>query len=50
MIRLLLTVVLVLTLLSFFGGYTGYVPSHIGYGGGGAGFLLLIVLIVLQLR
>src|ERR1051326_6915875 len=38
MIRLLLTVVLVLTLLSFFGGYTGYVPSHIGYGGGGCRF------------
>jgi hypothetical protein len=50
LIRLILTVVLVLMLLSFFGGYTGWVPPHIGYGGGGVGFVLVIILIVLLLR
>jgi hypothetical protein len=36
--------------LSFFGGYSGYVPSNLGYGGGGFGLIILIILIVLLLR
>jgi hypothetical protein len=32
MLHLLLVVVLVLVLLSFIGGYSGYVPSHFGLG------------------
>ena len=32
MLHILLVVLLVLVLLSFFGGYSGYVPSHFGYG------------------
>jgi hypothetical protein len=43
MLRILLMVVLVLVLASFFGGYSGYVPSHFGYGGGGIGLIILIV-------
>ena len=39
-----------LVLLSFFGGYGGYVPPHFGYGGGGIGLIILIVLIVMLLR
>jgi hypothetical protein len=50
MLQLILVVVLVFGLLSFFGGYSGYVPSHYGYGGGGLGLIILIILIVLLLR
>ena len=46
MIQLLLVVVLVLAVLSLFGGYSGYVPSHFGYEGGGVGLILLIILAV----
>jgi hypothetical protein len=49
-LRILLVVVFVLVVLSFFGGYTGYVPSHFGYGGSGIGLVLLIVLLVLLFR
>jgi hypothetical protein len=49
-IQLLLVVVLVLVVLSFFGGYSGCVPSHFGYGGGGVGLVLLIILVVLLFR
>jgi hypothetical protein len=41
MLHLLLVVVLVPVLLSFLGGYSGYVPSHFGYGGGGVGLINL---------
>jgi hypothetical protein len=40
----------VLILLSFFRGYSGYVPPHFGYGRGGIGLIILIVLLVLLLR
>jgi hypothetical protein len=50
MLQTLVVVVLVLVLLSFFGGYSGYMPSHYGYGGGGLGLVILIVLLVLLLR
>jgi hypothetical protein len=45
-----LWIVLVLVVLSFFGGYSGYVPSHYGYGGGGLGLVILIVLLVVLFR
>jgi hypothetical protein len=45
-IQLLLVVVLVLVMLSFFGGYSGYVPSHFSYEGSGVGFIRLIILIM----
>ena len=41
MLRILVLVILVLVVLSFFGGYSGYVPIHYGYGGGGLGVVLL---------
>jgi hypothetical protein len=50
MLQLLLIVVLVLVGLSLFGGYSGYVPAHFGYGGGGLGLVVLIVLLVLVFR
>ena len=50
MLQILLVVVLVFVLLSLFGGYSGYVPAHFGYGGGGIGLILLIIVIVLLLR
>ena len=50
MLQTLLIVVLVLVLLSFFGGYSGYVPSHFGYGGGGLGLVVLIELLVVLFR
>jgi len=50
MLHTALVVVLVLVLLSFLGGYSGYVPVHFGYGGGGLGLVILIVLIVVLLR
>jgi hypothetical protein len=37
-------------LLSFFGGYTGYVPYHIGYCGGGVSLIVVIILLVLLFR
>jgi DNA-binding CsgD family transcriptional regulator len=43
MLQLILIVVLILVVLSFFGGYSGYVPPHFGYGGGGLGIIVLIV-------
>lgn len=39
-----------MAVLSFFGGYSGYVPRHFGYGGGGLGLVALVVLLVLLLR
>jgi hypothetical protein len=36
--------------LSFFGGYGGYVSPNYGYGGAGAGLVILIVLLVLLFR
>ena len=36
-------VVLVFVVLSFFGGYSGYMPPHFGYGGSGLGLIVLIV-------
>jgi hypothetical protein len=41
---------LYLVVLSFFGGYSGYVPSHFGYGGGGVELMRLIILAVLLFR
>jgi hypothetical protein len=35
-----------LMLLSLPGGYAGYLPPPIGYGGGSIGFVVLMVLIV----
>ena len=50
MLHILLVAILVLVLLSFFGGCSGYVPSHYGYGGGDLGLVAVIVLLVLVLR
>lgn len=50
MLQSLLVVVLVLIALSFFGGYSGYVPTHFGYGGSGLGLVVLVVLLVLVFR
>jgi hypothetical protein len=50
MLQLLLGIVLIFILLSFFGGYSGYVPVHYGYGGGGLGLIVLIVVLVLLFR
>jgi hypothetical protein len=46
----LLVIVLVFVLLSFLGGYSGFMAPHYGYGGGGVGLVLLIVLLVVLLR
>jgi hypothetical protein len=50
MLQVLVAVLLVLVLLSFFGGYSGYVPPHFGYGGGGVGLIIVIVVLVLLFR
>jgi len=42
-LHILLVVVLILVVLSFFGGYSGFMPSHFGYGGGGVGLFVVIV-------
>jgi uncharacterized membrane protein YeaQ/YmgE (transglycosylase-associated protein family) len=48
LLRVLL--ILALVVLSFFGGYSGYMPPDFGYGGGGVGMVVPIVLLVLLLR
>ena len=52
MLHTLLVIVLVFVLLSFLGGYSGFMAPHYGYGGGGGGvgLVLLIVLLVVLLR
>ena len=42
MLRILLIVVLILVVLSFFGGYSGFIAPHFGYGGGGVGLMGLV--------
>ena len=50
MLRLVLFIVVIFMLLSLFGGYSGYVPVHYGYGGEGVGLIVLIVVLVLLFR
>jgi hypothetical protein len=50
MLQTLLVVVLALVFLSFFGGYSGYMPPHFSYGGGGVGLVIVIILLVLLFR
>jgi hypothetical protein len=44
-LHILLVVVLVLVVLSFFGGYSGFMPPHFGYGGGSVGLIVLLVVL-----
>jgi hypothetical protein len=46
----MLRLLLVLVVLSLFGGYRGYVSPNYGYGDGGAGLIVLLVLLFRQTR
>ena len=50
MLRYVLIILLVLMLVSFFGGVSGLVPHQYGYGGGGISLLLILVVLALLYR